>query len=162
MGSSSLLQGIFPTQGSNPGLLHCRKILYQLSYLLERSAELGMETGERKTYTVPPPTPQPLLSEFFQRQLEQAALPIRQQASDSTHVICWKMYTKAGLPRSQFLSKSPVRTSFRGGWWGGIWKFPCEMGLTSLAFPRLASSPLRVERERTYQLKWKSRSLFAV
>ena len=26
-----LLQGIFPTQGSNPGLLHCRWILYYLS-----------------------------------------------------------------------------------------------------------------------------------
>ena len=25
-------RGIFPTQGSNPGLLHCRRILYQLSY----------------------------------------------------------------------------------------------------------------------------------
>ena len=31
-GSCSLLQGIFPTQGSNPGLLHCRWILYQLSH----------------------------------------------------------------------------------------------------------------------------------
>ena len=30
--SHSLLQGIFPTQGSNPGLLHCRQILYQLSH----------------------------------------------------------------------------------------------------------------------------------
>ena len=29
---NSLLQGIFPTQGSNPGLLHCRQILYHLSY----------------------------------------------------------------------------------------------------------------------------------
>ena len=28
----SFLQGIFPTQGSNPGLLHCRRILYQLSH----------------------------------------------------------------------------------------------------------------------------------
>ena len=28
----SLLQGIFPTQGSNPGLLHCRWILYQVSH----------------------------------------------------------------------------------------------------------------------------------
>ena len=27
-----LLQGIFPTQESNLGLLHCRKSLYQLSY----------------------------------------------------------------------------------------------------------------------------------
>ena len=31
-GNLSLLQGIFPTQGLNPGLLHCRKILYQLSH----------------------------------------------------------------------------------------------------------------------------------
>ena len=28
VGSSSLLQGIFPTRGSNPGLLHCRWNLY--------------------------------------------------------------------------------------------------------------------------------------
>ena len=28
VGSQSLLQGIFPTQGSNPGLLHCRQILW--------------------------------------------------------------------------------------------------------------------------------------
>ena len=32
VGSLSLLQWIFPTQGSNQGLLHCRWILYQLSY----------------------------------------------------------------------------------------------------------------------------------
>ena len=43
VGSLSLLQGIFPTQGSNPGLPHCRKILYRLSHkgrpkMLERVA----------------------------------------------------------------------------------------------------------------------------
>ena len=32
VGSLSLLQGIFPTQGQNPGLPHCRWILYQLSH----------------------------------------------------------------------------------------------------------------------------------
>ena len=32
VGSLSLLQGIFPTQGSNPGIPHCRRILYQLSH----------------------------------------------------------------------------------------------------------------------------------
>ena len=32
VGSLSCLQGIFTTQTSNPGLLHCRRILYQLSY----------------------------------------------------------------------------------------------------------------------------------
>ena len=28
----SLLQGILPTQGLNPGLQHCRQIIYQLSH----------------------------------------------------------------------------------------------------------------------------------
>ena len=32
VGSLSLLQGIFQTQGLNPGLPHCRQILYQLSH----------------------------------------------------------------------------------------------------------------------------------
>ena len=32
MGSYALLQGIFTTQGSNPGLPHCRQILYWLSH----------------------------------------------------------------------------------------------------------------------------------
>ena len=30
--SLSLFQGIFPTQGSNPGPLYCRQILYQLTH----------------------------------------------------------------------------------------------------------------------------------
>ena len=32
VGSLALLQDVFPTQGSNPGLPHCRWILYQLSH----------------------------------------------------------------------------------------------------------------------------------
>ena len=32
VGSLTILQGIFPTQKSNQSLLHCRQILYQLSY----------------------------------------------------------------------------------------------------------------------------------
>ena len=32
VGSLSLFEGIFPIQGSNPGLPHCRQILYQLSH----------------------------------------------------------------------------------------------------------------------------------
>ena len=32
MGSRSLLQGFLSTQGSNPGLPHCRRILYQMSH----------------------------------------------------------------------------------------------------------------------------------
>ena len=56
--SLSLLQGTFPTQGSNPGLPYCRRILYQLSHkgsprILEwvaylfssRSSNTGIEPG---------------------------------------------------------------------------------------------------------------------
>ena len=32
VGSDFLLQGIFPTQGSNPDLLHCGETLYHLSH----------------------------------------------------------------------------------------------------------------------------------
>ena len=41
------LQGIFPTQGSNPGLLHCRRILYHLSY--QRSPNAYMNVFLRLT-----------------------------------------------------------------------------------------------------------------
>ena len=47
-----LLQGIFPTQGSNPGLPHCRKILYQLSHkggLLNQT----IKTKNQITKTIP-------------------------------------------------------------------------------------------------------------
>ena len=43
---SVLLQGIFQTQGSNPGLLHCSQILYCLSHqgspLLSRGTPLTL------------------------------------------------------------------------------------------------------------------------
>ena len=44
VGSLSLLQRIFPTQESNRGLLHCRQILYQLSY--EGSPQLTRNKSE--------------------------------------------------------------------------------------------------------------------
>ena len=53
VGCHALIQGIFPTQGSNPGLPHCRQILYHLSHqgspwILEWVAYLpdpGIEPG---------------------------------------------------------------------------------------------------------------------
>ena len=40
VGSLSLLQGIFPTQGSNPGLPHCPRILYHLSHKVDGITDL--------------------------------------------------------------------------------------------------------------------------
>ena len=43
VGCHSLFQGIFLTQGSNPGLLHCRQIAYHLSHQ-------GTPWGRMETY----------------------------------------------------------------------------------------------------------------
>ena len=45
VGSLSLLWVIFPTQRSNPGLPHCTRILYQLSYQGSNAEDLGLIPG---------------------------------------------------------------------------------------------------------------------
>ena len=49
VGSCSLLQGIFPTQGSNTGLPHCRWILYQLSH----QGSLNVNTAAKSLQSCP-------------------------------------------------------------------------------------------------------------
>ena len=44
VGTLALLQGIFPTQEQNQGLLHCRQIFYQLSY----KGSLGIQVHNTK------------------------------------------------------------------------------------------------------------------
>ena len=41
VGCHSLFRGIFLTQGSNPGLLRCRWVLYHLSHRGERGVIVG-------------------------------------------------------------------------------------------------------------------------
>ena len=56
VGSLSLLQEVFPTQESNRGLLHCRWILYQLSYegspLVKYEKEILLSLGDKESHTV--------------------------------------------------------------------------------------------------------------
>ena len=47
VGCHALLQGIFPTQGLNPGLLQCRQILYRLSH-----QGSPLNTGKGKPYSL--------------------------------------------------------------------------------------------------------------
>ena len=49
-----LLQGIFPTQGSNLGLLHCRQILYRLSYKGSPKGSPSFRTQPKNVQIVPP------------------------------------------------------------------------------------------------------------
>ena len=52
VGSLFLLQGIFPTQGSNPGVPRCRQILYQLSHKDQSFAIIGRR--DQNAEKVPP------------------------------------------------------------------------------------------------------------
>ena len=64
VGSLSLLQGIFPTQELNRCLLHCRGILYQLSYqgspLYCEPYDEACDTRQVCPHTVSPDRPSPL------------------------------------------------------------------------------------------------------
>ena len=58
VGSLSLLQGVFPTQGLNPGLLHCRRTLYQLSHKgspMKWQWRINLSEQERKWGGTPQP-----------------------------------------------------------------------------------------------------------
>ena len=61
VGCHALLQGIFPTPGSNPGFLHCRQVLYHLSHQgspvtfkgltnVNTGGFLDGTSGKKKTY----------------------------------------------------------------------------------------------------------------
>ena len=74
VGNLSLLQGIFPTQGSNPGPPHCRWILYQLSHqvneLLDQISEMNKEPliSVSPVLSPPPPSLSALFSPPYQLQ----------------------------------------------------------------------------------------------
>ena len=53
VGSLSLLQQIFPTQESNRGLLHCRWVLYQLSYQGTLQAIIAQNVNFQLIFSVP-------------------------------------------------------------------------------------------------------------
>ena len=51
-GSCSLIQDIFPTEGSNPGLLHCRQILYHLKVKGEWKSWLTTQHSRNKDHGI--------------------------------------------------------------------------------------------------------------
>ena len=71
VGSLSLLQGIFPTRGSNPGFPHCGRILYYLNHkgspslcAAHKQSPVSVLFQSLVTYILIPP----LLSQFSQQE----------------------------------------------------------------------------------------------
>ena len=98
-GSHSLLQGIFSTQGSNPGLLHCRQILYGLSHQGSPVTQLCFLMIESKH------------SEF-------SAQPLTESRQNDLRIRCmllggwltWRMVLRAPTPSHQKTSGFPRGT----------------------------------------------------
>ena len=79
LGSLSFLQGNFPTQGLNPGLWHCRQILYQLS---QKGSPRILEQVQ------PIPSPVDLLDPGME--LESPALQVDALPTEGSPIIIYK------------------------------------------------------------------------
>ena len=107
MCSLSLLQGIFPTQGSTPGLPHCRRILYQLSHQGSPS---------------PSQSPRPLLNS--RRKVSTLAM-LYWEPCDTPVMERMFSYWGKGLPRWPTDKESTCQAG-DGGWIPGSGRSPGE------------------------------------
>ena len=86
MGSHFHLQGIFLTQGSNPGLLHCRQILFHLSHQVKLLSHVQLfVTPWTAAYQAPP-------SMGFSRQEYWSGWPLPSPMSHqgSPQIVIWR------------------------------------------------------------------------
>ena len=108
MGCHSLLMGIFPTQGSNLGLLHCGETLNHLGHQGRRASAVEQCESAACIHTSqckPPPTPP--LQAVAQRQAEllsQSSFP-----PAASHMVVASVRL-----RSQFIPPSPSSTRLTG------------------------------------------------
>ena len=82
LGCHSLLQGIFLTQRSNPGLLHCRQILYYLSH------QGSPQREKRKEKNTPMVKESKCNSTFYVQGTQQTTFT---ESISSIVQPCWKM-----------------------------------------------------------------------
>ena len=96
VGSLSLLQWIFPTWELNHGLLHCRRILYQLSYALLSGTNIqGCLKVWKPTY------------QFSTLEMQYTSTPLdgaSWQSRGSHNVLIWIQHES---PQTYMLSSSP-------------------------------------------------------
>ena len=100
VGSCSLLQGIFPTQGLNPGLPHCRQILYQLRHQGSRRI-LGSSTGKESACNAGDP------------------------GSISGSIPGWGRSTEKGINIQEFVQfqrKRKHEEQYSSGYWSSLWQ----------------------------------------
>ena len=121
VGSLSLLQGILPTQGSNAGLPHCRRILYQLSHkgsprILEWVA---YPFSSRSSQPRDPTGVSCIAGRFFTKWATREALLRRRNWNKSPLLYLWILLYpgRMPLPAAPVNLWPPVDTAYsREGW----------------------------------------------
>ena len=124
VGCHALLQGILPTQGLNPGLLHCRQILYHLSHQGSPiSSYMDTSLMEIGAILMTPFNLLPLYRSYFQIQIlgvwvsrcefwEDTILPITQVS------LLWFLSPKVWFP--QWIRVSWHSSILKILWWFSI------------------------------------------
>ena len=126
VGSLSLLQGIFPTQGLNSGFPHCRQILYCLSHqgspgVYRYSSKLGMRSDLISCCLCPFPFFSPILSSRHCQWLIHIYSMPSESAAENSHTSTSSAIgegmipSPGGSPKSQIPRYDPP--SVKGGSW---------------------------------------------
>ena len=113
MGCYSLLQGIFLTQGSNPGLLSCRQILYHLSYQGGPFVKCTYEDTSGRSFLTLGRAPQGVMGREVLLQSWRGKWEIQGRAADHTPDHPWKIPRGASNPSVQITFKKDRRPGQR-------------------------------------------------
>ena len=127
VGSRSLLQGIFPSQELNPGLLHCRWILYQLSHQECPLGRKAMTNLDRvwKSRNITLPTQVHIVNAMvfpvvMYRCESWTVKKAEHWTIDAFELWCWRSWESLGLqgdPTSQSLRKSVLNIHWKDRCW---------------------------------------------
>ena len=100
MGCHFLLQRIFPTQGSNPGLLHCRQTLYHLSHQGSIADNLKFNMSKAKLISPLYLTPNPRKSCYSLSHLTSEQLQAKNLDSHPCHFFYFQLRNIQSTRRS--------------------------------------------------------------
>ena len=127
------LQGIFPTQGSNPGLLHCRQFLYHLSHAeLEHTLSLTKQPQFAVLLLLTSAfNPFSFFSilHYLSKYVYSIPSPILTSAA-SNILSPWKWDELPFISLRVNKSKGSRKCSYEGGLWALVHECPCHLSCT--------------------------------
>ncbi|KAB0388241.1 hypothetical protein FD755_003197 [Muntiacus reevesi] len=127
VGCHFLLQRIFPTQGSNPGLPHCRQMLYRLSYQFQDDFITYRKTFLLRKMKIP------LISYYTKNILIFLTEPLSTRYNMIISITFLILVLQFGLPLNKHLSTTPYGSGTVGCW--GTKETPSKVSSRNL-FPR--------------------------